>query len=80
MGVWTVVWSGGLALGTALGGLLMDRIGARGNFVVTGLIGFAGAAFFLALGRRWRLRLKPPGEGPGGDMAEESSLAHNLVL
>ena len=81
MGVWTAVWSGGLALGTAIGGLLMDRIGARGNFVVTGFIGLAGAAFFLALGRRWRLRLKPPGdEGSGGDMGEESSLAHNLVL
>jgi MFS family permease len=48
MGVWTVVWSGGAALGPAFGGWAMDTLGGREAFVML-LVGLAGSVWFLAL-------------------------------
>lgn len=56
MGVWTVVWNGGAALGPAFGGWAMDAIGGRQAFFVLLLVGLAGAALFLTLAPSWRAR------------------------
>jgi len=56
MGVWTVVWSGGAALGPAFGGWAMDAIGGREAFFVLLLVGLAGGVLFLLLAPSWRRR------------------------
>ena len=56
MGVWTVVWNGGAALGPAFGGWAIDSIGGRQAFVVLLVVGLAGAALFAALAAPWRRR------------------------
>ena len=56
MGVWTVVWNGGAALGPAFGGWAMDAFGGRQAFIALLLVGLAGAALFLALSPAWRRR------------------------
>jgi MFS family permease len=56
MGVWTVVWNGGAALGPAFGGWAMDNLGGRQAFVALLVVGLAGAASFLALAPGWRRR------------------------
>jgi len=56
MGVWTVVWNGGAALGPAFGGWAMDTYGGREAFASLLVIGLTGAAGFLALAPRWRRR------------------------
>ncbi len=56
MGVWTVVWNGGAALGPAFGGWAMDAFGGRPAFASLLVIGLAGAAGFLALAPGWRRR------------------------
>jgi MFS family permease len=56
MGVWTVVWNGGAALGPAFGGWAMDHIGGRQAFVVLLVVGLAGAVLFLLLAGPWRRR------------------------
>ena len=56
MGVWTVVWNGGAALGPAFAGVAMDHIGARQAFVVLLVVGLIGAVLFLMLAPPWRRR------------------------
>jgi len=56
MGVWTVVWNGGAALGPAFGGWAMDTVGGREAFVVLLVVGLAGAVWFLALAPGWGRR------------------------
>jgi MFS family permease len=56
MGVWTVVWNGGAALGPAFGGWAMDAIGGREAFFALLLVGLAGAVSFLMLAPSWRRR------------------------
>ena len=56
MGVWTVVWNGGAALGPAFGGWAMDTIGGREAFFVLLVVGLAGAALFLSLAPSWGRR------------------------
>ena len=56
MGVWTVVWSGGAALGPMFGGLAMDAFGGREAFAMLLVVGLAGAVCFLALAPGWRRR------------------------
>ena len=56
MGVWTVVWNGGAALGPAFGGWAMDAVGGREAFVVLLVVGLAGAVGFLALAPGWGRR------------------------
>lgn len=60
MGVWAVVWNGGMGLGPALTGFAMDGIGSRPTFAA--LIGFgaAGSAAYLLLRSRVR-RADAPG-------------------
>jgi MFS family permease len=62
MGIWTVVWNGGAALGPAYGGWAMDTFGGRQAFATLLVIGLAGAVLFLWLARRG---LGVPGVGPG---------------
>ena len=52
MGAWTLVWVGGCALGPTFGGLAMDRLGARGAYVVILVVGLAGALAYATLGNR----------------------------
>ena len=56
MGVWTVVWNGGAALGPAFGGVAMDHIGARQAFAVLLVVGLIGAVLFFWLAAPWRRR------------------------
>jgi MFS family permease len=56
MGVWTVVWNGGAALGPAFGGWAMDTVGGRQAFVALLIVGLAGAASFFALAPGWGRR------------------------
>jgi len=58
MGVWTIVWNGGAALGPAFGGWAMDAFGGRQAFAILLVIGLAGAGLFLLLARGWRGRLE----------------------
>jgi predicted MFS family arabinose efflux permease len=59
MGVWTVVWNGGAALGPSLGGWMIDAVGAREAFTVLLVVGLAGALWFLTLAPAWRRRHDP---------------------
>jgi MFS family permease len=54
MGVWTVVWSGGAALGPAFGGWAMDALGGREAFAIFLFVGLLGAALFAMLAPAWR--------------------------
>ena len=56
MGVWTVVWNGGAALGPAFGGWAMDTVGGRQAFAILLVVGLVGAGSFLALAPGWRRR------------------------
>jgi len=56
MGVWTVVWNGGMALGPAFGGWAMDAFGGREAFAILLVVGLVGAVLFLALAPGWRRR------------------------
>jgi MFS family permease len=56
MGLWTVVWNGGAALGPAFGGWAMDTFGGRQAFAILLVEGLLGAAGFLALAPGWRRR------------------------
>jgi MFS family permease len=56
MGVWTVVWNGGAALGPAFGGWAMDAFGGRQAFTVLLVVGLVGAGGFLLLAPSWRRR------------------------
>ena len=51
MGLWILVWIGGQALSPLLTGFGMDALGGRAAFFVVLLVGLAGAALYLALGR-----------------------------
>ena len=56
MGVWSVVWNGGAALGPFFGGWAMDHVGGRQAFALLLVIGMAGAVLFLALAPGWKRR------------------------
>ena len=61
MGVWTVVWNGGAALGPAFGGWAMDEFGGREAFMTLLVVGLAGAVWFLALAPGWSRRRRERG-------------------
>ena len=61
MGVWTVVWNGGMALGPAFGGWAMDAFGGREAFAILLVVGLVGAGLFLALAPGWRRRVRAQG-------------------
>ncbi len=77
MGVWTIVWNGGAALGPAFGGFAMDAFGGRQAFAILLLIGLAGAVGFLAISPAWRRRHRssPAAIRPGGRVAPEAGEA-----
>jgi MFS family permease len=52
MGVWTIAYLGGYALGPLCGGHAVDALGAVRAFLVTGGAGLAGAACFALLATR----------------------------
>ena len=56
MGVWTIAWNGGAALGPAFGGWAMDAFGGRQAFAILLVEGLVGAGLFLALAPGWRRR------------------------
>lgn len=60
MGVWAVIWNGGMGLGPALAGFAMDGVGSRPTFAALIGFGVAGSLGFLIL--RGRLR-----RADGGD-------------
>jgi MFS family permease len=61
MGVWTIVWNGGAALGPAFGGWAMDTFGGRQAFAMLLVVGLAGAVLFLTLAPGWRRRARARG-------------------
>jgi MFS family permease len=62
MGVWTMVWNGGAALGPLYGGWAMDTFGGREAFGTLLGIGLLGAVLFVLLARPG---MGVPGVGPG---------------
>jgi len=66
MGVWTLVYMGGYALGPLIGGWALDQLGGRAAFLVIAATGLVGAVLFVV----FRGRLAPT-EGGGCDGAEE---------
>ncbi len=62
MGVWTMVWNGGAALGPLYGGWAMDTFGGREAFGTLLGIGLLGAVLFVLLARTG---MGVPGVGPG---------------
>jgi MFS family permease len=55
MGLWTLVYVGGYALGPLIGGWALDRLGGHGAFLVIAATGLLGAVLFVLL----RGRLAP---------------------
>jgi MFS family permease len=74
MGVWTLVYMGGYAIGPLLGGWAYDALGGRVSFALTAAVCLAGAALFPLLCRGVRSRTC---EAPAGDADE--ALAGRLV-
>ena len=56
MGVWTMVYMGGYALGPLFGGWALDALGGRAAFAVISVACLAGAALFPLLRRSVRDR------------------------
>jgi MFS family permease len=71
LGVWTFILLCGYSLGPLLGGLVLDRLGSHGAYLVVAGAGVLGAALLFALSAAYRLRDRPavydataPGELP----------------
>ena len=63
VGAWTLVWTGGIALGPIFGGFAMDHLGGRGAYAIVLAAGLTGAALYLLLGARgWVLPKSPATE------------------
>jgi MFS family permease len=58
MGVWTLVWMAGMALGPIFGGIAMDALGGRGAYALVMAAGLLGAMLFA--GMRQAHVLAPP--------------------
>jgi MFS family permease len=70
MGMWTLVYMGGYALGPLLGGWALARLGGRGAFAVIAVAGLLGAALFPLLRRSGTGRAR---------VDEEAQLAEPLL-
>jgi MFS family permease len=57
MGVWTIVYMGGYALGPLLGGWALDALGGRTAFAVVTAACLVGAALFPLLRNGVRARI-----------------------
>ena len=76
MGVWTLVYMGGYALGPLLGGWALDALGGRGSFAITAAVCLLGAVLFPLLRGRVRRQIDvmqglEPSEALGGELAGE---------
>jgi len=60
MGTWTLVQTGGFALGPTFGGMAMDVLGARGASWVNIGVGLAGAVLFALTAKRLGVGLGTP--------------------
>ena len=57
MGVWTLIYMGGYALGPLLGGWALEALGGRTSFAITGAVCLLGAALFPLLRRAVQARV-----------------------
>jgi len=77
MGVWTLVYMGGYAIGPLFGGWALDALGGRGAFLVIAGAGVLGAALFALLLARGESGDRGAGEDPaaanvrGGELRGE---------
>jgi MFS family permease len=74
MGVWTLVYMGGYAVGPLLGGWTLDVLGGRLSFALTAAVCAAGAVLFPLLRGSVRVRIvatpeTDAEEAPAGDLA-----------
>ena len=73
MGAWTLVYTGGYALGPLLGGWALEALGGRGAFVAVGAAGLLGAVLFPLLRTRgWT------GSGEGSAAETTAALGEEL--
>ncbi len=63
MGVWTLTYMGGYAMGPLLGGWALDSLGGRVSFALTAAVCVLGALLFPVLRRSRRARVRAS-EGP----------------
>jgi MFS family permease len=59
LGVWTFIFLCGYSVGPLLGGLVLDRLGTHGAYLVVAAAGLTGAALLFALSAAYRLRARP---------------------
>ena len=77
MGMWTLVYMGGYAIGPLFGGWALDALGGRGAFLVIAGAGVLGAALFALLLARGESGDRGAGEDPaaanvrGGELRGE---------
>ena len=74
MGVWTVVWNGGAALGPAFGGWAMDNVGGRQAFVGAARGGAGRRGGVPGAGARLAAAQGEGGGGPGDGVASRPGL------
>jgi MFS family permease len=74
MGAWTLVQMGGYALGPALGGLVIDRLGAHSAFALAGGLALLGALLYALMAGRFR-RAGEDGRADEGFAADEALTA-----
>jgi MFS family permease len=67
MGMWTLVYMGGYALGPLLGGWALARLGGQGASAVTAAVAFLGAALFPLLRRGGARRGPADGEAEAAE-------------
>ncbi len=76
MGVWTLIYMGGYAIGPLLGGWALDALGGRVSFAITAAVCLLGAVLFPLLRGRVRRQIDvmqalEPGAALGGELAGE---------
>ena len=76
MGVWTLIYMGGYAIGPLLGGWMLDRLGGHASFAITAAVCLGGVVLFPLLSRSVRARVDETtgadaGEALGGELVGE---------
>jgi MFS family permease len=79
MGVWTLVYIGGYAMGPLLGGWALDRLGGRVSFALTAAVCALGALLFPLLRRRVRARVRAAEDPAAEGRSAEEALGGELV-